>query len=79
MDRVVEPDSVLGDELHDDRRDEGLGHASDPKSVFRPGLPAADPGVPRRDDDASTILLDEGDHGGNAARGDEPVGGLLQL
>ena len=79
VDCVVEPDPVLSDELHHDRRDEGLRHASDPESISRPRLPAAELGVPRRHDDASAIALDEGDHGGNGRCGDEPVGGPLQL
>ena len=39
----------------------------------------ADVGVARGDDRAPAVLLDERDHGGDLARGDEPVGVALEL
>jgi hypothetical protein len=33
LNRVVQADPLLGDELEDDRRDEGLGDAADPDFV----------------------------------------------
>ena len=79
VDSVVELDPALGDELHDHRRDERLGHAPDPEPVLGTGPPAADLRVSRRDDGALAVLLDERDHGGDLGRGDEPVGVALKL
>ena len=79
VDSVVELDLALGDELHDHRRDEGLGHAPDPEPVLRTSPPAADLRVSRGDDGALAVLLDERDHGGDLGRGDEPVGVPLEL
>ena len=78
-DTVVQPEPVLGDELHDDRRNEALRDASDPEPVVGASLPAADLGVARGDDGALAVLLDECDHGGDVARCDELVGGPLEL
>ena len=38
-----------------------------------------DVGLPRGDDGALAVLLDERDHGGELGRGDEPVGAALEL
>jgi RNA polymerase sigma factor (sigma-70 family) len=79
VDGVVEPDPVLGDELHGDRRDERLRHASDPEAVLRNGEPAADLRVAGGDDDALAVLFDERDHRRNRGRGHQLISCPLEL
>ena len=45
-DSVGQPESLLGDELHDDRRHEALRDASDPEPIVGASLSAADLGMP---------------------------------
>ena len=70
---------MLADELLDDRGDEALRDAADPEPVLRTSFPATDLGVSGCGDGLVTVLLDERDHGRDVARGDEPVGGALEL
>ncbi len=75
---VVQPELALGDELHDDRRDEALRDASGPEGVAGASLSDADLCVSRRHDRALAVLLDERDDGGDVARRDEAVRSLLE-
>ena len=78
-DTVFQPELVLGDELHDDRRHEALRDAPRPERVVGTSLSAAHLGLPRRHDGAFAVLLDERDHRRDVARGDQAVRRLLEL
>jgi hypothetical protein len=77
---VLEAQTALCDELHGNRRHEALRHAPDPEPVVRASLSAnGEVRMARRDDRGLAVFFDEGDHGGNRARGDQPVGLTLQF